>query len=76
MESHTAATSAHKANPRTTHVYSDEDLMGRIKRILEHCHGGTATVRVVQRYTVYVCVRWWILLHILRGVPFDEVKSD
>ena len=57
-----------QANPRRVHAYSDEDLVGKIKRIAERCHAGTVAFRAVQRYAIMICIRWWLQLAILRGL--------
>ena len=59
-----------RANPRRTHCYPDEDMVGRLKRIYNSCHGLTAPVRALQRYCILVGLRWWVALHELRGLPY------
>ena len=56
-------------NPRRVTCYQDEDMVGRMKAIYVKCHGSTAPMRSLQRYCVLVCIRWWELLRVLRGVP-------
>jgi len=46
-------------NPRRTTCYSDEDMVGRVKRITRACHGATATMRSLDRYAILVGTRWW-----------------
>ena len=65
---HIAYDQAPQANPRRTHCYADEDLVGRIKRIAQRCHGGSVGVRAMQRYVILVGLRWWDELHRLRGL--------
>ena len=69
MMTHLAYDSAAKTNPRRCQCYSDEDLMGKVKRILTHCHGSSASIRALSRYKIWICLRWWIQLHKLRGIP-------
>eukprot|EP00959_Pyramimonas_sp_CCMP1952_P470957 9497599-Pyramimonas_sp.AAC.1 len=42
MVLHMALDFAPQANPRKTQCYSDEDMVGRMKRIISRCHGMTA----------------------------------
>ena len=69
MHTHMGYDMAKKANPRRVHCYSDEDLIGKLKRILEHCHGLTAHTRALQRYIIWAALRWWILQHRLLNIP-------
>ena len=69
MWTHMAYDMAPKANPRVVHCFSDEDLIGKIKRVLERCHGATASSTGIFRYVLWVSLRWWILLHHLKGIP-------
>ena len=71
MTTHLGYDQAQFANPRRVACYADEDLIGKIKRILEHCHGATVHKRGLSRYLIWVALRWWILLHDLRGVPLQ-----
>ena len=75
MYSHMGYDFAKKANPRRVQCYSDEDLIGKVKRILERCHGATADKKGLLRYMFWVCLRWWILLHRLRNVPVDVPRA-
>ena len=59
-----------RTNPRRTHCYPDEDMVGRLKTVYNACHGGTAPVRALQRYCISVGLRWWVALHELRGLPY------
>jgi hypothetical protein len=56
-------------NPRSTQCYADEDLVGRCKRIYNRCHGSSAALRGLQRYSILLCVRWWEQLRELRHIP-------
>ena len=46
-------------NPRTTTCYADEDMVGKMKVIVEACHGKTAPQMAMRRYAILVGVRWW-----------------
>lgn len=56
-------------NPRRVHCYGDEDMVGKMKRIFIKCHAATACLRSLQRYVIIVALKWWVVLHTLRGVP-------
>ena len=71
MFTHMGFDSAKKANPRRVHCFSDEDLVGKMKRILERCHGSVAHTRAVFRYALWATLRWWIVLHNLRDIPLS-----
>ena len=71
MWTHMAYDFALRANPRRVHAYADEDMIGKIKKILEHCHGSTATSRGLLRYLIWVSLRWWVLLHGMRNIPLQ-----
>ena len=45
-------------NPRKTHCYQDEDMVGRMKRTYNGCHQNTAPLRSLQRYLIMVGLRW------------------
>ena len=55
-------------NPRRVTCYADEDMVGRCKKIAQKCHGKAAAHRLILRYTVLVCTRWWTKLRELRGL--------
>ena len=55
-------------NPRRTTNYSDEDMVGRIKRIVSSCHGATAGVMSMHRYIILAGMRWWHQLGRARGI--------
>ena len=57
-----------KTNPRRTTNYSDEDMVGRIKRIVSSCHGSTAGLMSMHRYIILASMRWWHELGRGRGV--------
>ncbi len=56
-------------NGRRTHVYPDEDMVGRVKKIYTSCHPLSAGRRTVQRYSLLVSIRWWAVVCELRGLP-------
>jgi hypothetical protein len=56
-------------NPRRCHCYADEDMVGKMKRIFVGCHANTACLRSLEKYAILLCLRWWITLHNLRGIP-------
>ncbi len=43
-------------NPRASHCYQDEDVIGRVEQLYTACHGKTAPKRSVERYTLGSCV--------------------
>ena len=53
-------------NPRTTTCYPDEDMVGKMKILVEACHGKTAPQIACKRYAILVSVRWWTELLRLR----------
>ena len=55
-------------NPRRVTNYSDEDFVGRIKRIARACHGASAGMRIMHRYIILVATRWYERLAVIRGV--------
>ena len=55
-------------NPRRITNYSDEDFVGRIKRIARACHGASAGLRIMHRYIILVATRWYARLAVIRGV--------
>jgi hypothetical protein len=55
-------------NPRRVTCYADEDMVGRVKKIVERCHGSTAPVTSLHRYSILVGTRWWTRLAELRGI--------
>ena len=59
---------AEGVNPRRVNCYADEDMVGRIKRIVQRCHGAKAGTRVLDRYAILVGTRWWTRLAQLRGL--------
>ena len=54
-------------NPRRITCYPDEDMVGKVKTIVEACHGKTAADRALFRYGILVCTRWWTWLLIERA---------
>ena len=55
---HIAYDQARMGNPRRVHCYSDEDMVGKMKRIYIRCHGTTAPQRGLQRYALLQNMRW------------------
>ena len=55
-------------NPRRVTNYSDEDMVGRIKRVMRSCHGSSAGKMCMLRYAILVGTRWWSRLAYLRGI--------
>ncbi len=45
-------------NPRSVHCYSDEDVVGKMKRLYNACHATTAPRRSMQRYALLQSLRW------------------
>ncbi len=45
-------------NPRAVHCYLDEDMVGRMKRLYQRCHGATAAQRSMERYVLSLVLRW------------------
>ena len=52
MSTHLAFDFAPQANPRKTQAYTDEDMVGRTKRIFQRCHGSTVGVKGLLRYCI------------------------
>ena len=67
MLEHSIYDQAAQANPRTTSCYCDEDMVGKMKRLLSRCHGATAGTMGIHRYVILVGVRWWARLAQLRN---------
>jgi hypothetical protein len=57
------------ANPRASHCYGDEDMVGRMKRTYSACHGSTAPLRGLQRYSMLTSLRWQHLIGVERSRP-------
>ena len=69
MATHLAYDFAGRAiNPRRTTCYSDEDMVGKVKKIMTHCHAMSAGRRVLERYAILIGTRWWVRLAELRGL--------
>ena len=68
MTTHMAYDFCQQANPRHVHAYPDEDLIGKMKRLMSLCHGATAGRMGLMRYIILVGVRWWNRLLELRGL--------
>jgi len=71
MFTHMAYDQAPWANPRWVHCYGDEDMVGRVKKLVNTCHGATCGRKALLRYLIIVGVRWLRLLAELRGMPPD-----
>ena len=69
MATHLAYDNARQANPRSVHCYADEDMVGRVKRMLKRAHGLTFSKVAPLRYIILAGVRWWDRLAQLRGLP-------
>ena len=59
---------AEGVNPRRVTCYADEDMVGRMKKIVSKCHGKTAGKTCLDRYAILVGTRWWTRLAVLRGL--------
>ena len=66
MASHIAYDFVKEINPRSVHNYPDEDMVGRMKRIMSTCHGATAARSGMQRYIILAGARWWMQLYTIR----------
>ena len=55
-------------NPRRASNYADEDMVGKIKKVMQSCHGRTAGSSCMLRYIILVGTRWWNRLALLRGL--------
>jgi len=55
-------------NPRRVTCYADEDMVGKVKKIMSRCHGATAGRMVLERYAILIGTRWWVRLAQLRGL--------
>lgn len=53
-------------NPRRTACMQDEDMVGRAKRLYNGCHGKSAPKRSLQRYLIFIGLRWTKELRRLR----------
>eukprot|EP00959_Pyramimonas_sp_CCMP1952_P419641 8789517-Pyramimonas_sp.AAC.1 len=45
-------------NPRFTSCWIDESFLGKMMRIGKRTHAARASVRVLQRYILYISLRW------------------
>ncbi len=45
-------------NPRSVQCYTDEDMVGRMKKLYSACHARTAPMRAMQRYSMLQALRW------------------
>ena len=55
-----------RRNPRWVTCYPDEDMVGKVKKIVESCHGRTYAENTLKRYAILVGTRWWTVLNRLR----------
>ena len=56
------------ANPRRVHCYADEDMVGKVKKLVNACHGKAACVKAILRYGILIGLRWERQVCALRGV--------
>ena len=68
MATHMAYDMMPYANPRAVHNYPDEDLIGKVKRLMSKCHGLSAGRQGINRYMILIGTRWWDRLSQLRGL--------
>ena len=69
MSTHLAFDQASQGvNPRRVTNYADEDMVGKVKKIMSSCHGGSAGKMCMYRYIILVGTRWWTRLSHLRGL--------
>jgi hypothetical protein len=47
-----------RLNPRHLHCFGDEDFIGRIARLAKLTSGQTTSLRTLQRYLLYIALRW------------------
>ena len=45
-------------NPRHVECFTDESYLGKVKNLGQKCHGTTISKRILQRYILYLAVRW------------------
>ena len=45
-------------NPKYQTCFGEEDLLGKLKKIGSKTHRRVASTRLVQRYLLYVALRW------------------
>ena len=64
---HSAHDQSKVTNPRWVHVYADEDMVGKVKKIVVACHAKTASTRVLERYNILFGARWLRALMAARG---------
>ena len=48
----------YRLNIRCLHVFGEEDFLGKLSRIGKRCHRRTASARILERYLLYLMVRW------------------
>jgi len=54
---------ASHVNPRYVHCFADEDFVGRIARLAKATCSKTVSLRVLQRWLLYLAQRWEIFEH-------------
>ena len=47
-----------RINPGRFSCWSDEDFLGKLKRIARSCNGRAQMLRTMQKYISYLAVRW------------------
>ena len=47
-----------RGNPRHWSCHLDEDLVGRLKNTVQHCHAATFGLRALQHYMCFASLRW------------------
>jgi hypothetical protein len=45
-------------NPRHVECFTDESYLGKVKALGQKCHGATISKRILQRYIIYLAIRW------------------
>ena len=65
---HSAYNQSKVTNPRWVHVYADEDMVGKVKKIAVACHAKMASTRVLDRYKILFGIRWLRALMAARGL--------
>lgn len=55
---HLVIDQARVANPLPISTYTDEDFVGKVKRLCILAHPQNMSYQILQRYAAYTCVRW------------------
>jgi hypothetical protein len=45
-------------NPRHQHCFMEEDFAGKLSRLARKCHRLTVCVRSIERYLLFITIRW------------------